>query len=219
MDLVIEPGSRVAVIGNVGSGKSSLLRILAGVEFPDKGKIFWDDTEVTKSDWTLSSRVAYLPQDPVFPPTRVWKLLGLPRLKTLSFEQEETLRRVGALRVIGSFPKGLEQKVGSNSIARNEARMLRIGGILLGDRSLVWVLDNPLPGLRGKKAHRCLDEILRRAAERAVVISLSDPAHTDLFDRLILLYNGKVQFDGAPAEWKEWKKQDKRRGKPAEALK
>ncbi len=219
MDLIIEPGSRVAVIGNVGAGKSSLLHLLAGVEFPDKGKVFWDDTEVTKSDWTLSYRVAYLSQDPVFSPTKVWKLLGLPRSEPLSFEQEETLRRIGALRVISSFPKGLDQKVGSNSIARNEARLLLLGGILLGDRSLVWVLDNPLPGLRGKKAYRCLDEILRRAAERAVVVSLPDPLNADLFDRLLLLRNGKIQFDGAPAAWKEWKKQEERPGIPAETPK
>ncbi|GMR04225.1 MAG: ABC transporter ATP-binding protein [Thermodesulfobacteriota bacterium] len=219
LDLLIEPGSRLAVIGNVGSGKSSLIQLLAGVEFPDKGKIFWDDTEVTRTDGILSSRVAYLPQEPVFPPTKVWKLLGLPRFQALSPEQEETLRRIGALRLAQGFQKGLDQKVGSNSISRNEARMLRLAGILLGDRSLVWVLDNPLPGLRGKKALRCLDEILRRAAERTVIISLPDPVHVSLFERLLLLHNGKVQFDGSPVGWKEWKVQQPQQDKQARTVK
>lgn len=209
MDLVIQPRSHVAVLGNIGAGKSSLLRLLAGVEFPDKGKIFWDDEDVTIGDTDLSSRVAYLSHDPVFPPTKVWKILGLSGPDALTPEQQEILQRIEAWKLIQGFPKGLRTRVGSISISRNEARILRLSGIILGDTSSVWVLDNPVRGFSRKKARRCLEEILTRASDRTVVIAMSEPIHLDGFDRVLFLQRGKILFEGTPADLKEWKRDKK----------
>ncbi len=204
-DLFLEPGSRVAVTGSVGAGKTSLLNILAGVEAPDKGRIFWDDEKMLRREGGLSSRVAYLPQAPVFPPAKVWKHLGLSGPEALSPEDEETLRRIGAWKLIQSFRKGLDQKVGSSSLSRNEARLLRLGGILISDRSSVWVLDSPLTGLAGKKAAQCLEEIFSRAGGRLLVVALSDQSRAGRFERLLYLRKGRIQFDGRPGDFAEWK--------------
>ena len=202
-DLTIRPRSRVAVLGGIGAGKSSLLRLLAGAESPDKGRIFWDGKEALNG--FLSSRVAYLPQDPIFPAVRLWNILGLRGPEALSAEQEETLRLIGARNVIQGFPEGLQKKVGSTSISRNEARLMRLAGILLGDMSSVWVLDNPVQGLRRTKARRCLDEILKKSSDRTLVVALSEPIDLNRFDRVLVLRNGEIHFDGTPAEWNERK--------------
>jgi len=204
-DLFLEPESRVAVVGNVGSGKTSLMNLFAGVEVPDKGRIFWDDEKILKKEGGLSSRVAYLPQTPVFPPVKVWKNLGLSGPGALTPEDEETLRRIGAWKIIEGFKKGVDQKMASNVISKNEARLLRLAGILLSDTSPVWVLDNPLCGLSGKKARQCLEEIIRRASKRLLIVALPDMLNTRSFDRLLYMHNGRIQFDGAPSEFKQWK--------------
>lgn len=205
-DLTIHPRSRIAVLGKIGAGKSSLLRLLAGVELPHQGKIFWDEEEVSNSDGTLLSRISYLPQDPVFPPTYIWKILGLSGPEVLLPEEQETLRQIGAWKVICSFPQGLAEKVSSHHVSRNEARVLVLAGILLGDASAVWVLDNPVQGLGGKEARRCLAEILKRAPERTLAIAFSEPIDLDRFDRVLLLRRGKIHFDGTPTEWDEWRR-------------
>ncbi|MFQ5464315.1 MAG: ATP-binding cassette domain-containing protein [Thermodesulfobacteriota bacterium] len=210
-DLSVHPETRVAVLGSIGSGKSTLLRVLAGVETPDKGKVFWDGEEVSKKEGTLASRVAYLRQYPVFPPTHIWKTIGLREPGALTVEQEETLRRIEAWKVIQSFSKGVEKKVGSSSISRNEARILRLAGILLGSGSSVWLLDNPVQGFARKRAKRCLGEILKCATDRTVVIALAEPLLLDRFDRVLFLRGGKVRFDGTPAEWEEWRRAQRRR--------
>jgi ABC-type bacteriocin/lantibiotic exporter with double-glycine peptidase domain len=208
-DLVIQPETSVAVLGNIGSGKSSLLHLLAGAEFPDKGNIYWDDIDVSSCEDGLSSRVAYLPQDPVFPPIHLWKLIGLKGPVELTADQEETLGNIEALKVVKSFPKGLTKKVGLTSLSRNEARLLRLAGLLIGDTSSVWVFDNPVQGLRHKKAERCLDEIMKCASGRTVVLSLTEPVRLKSFDRVLDMGGGKVRFDGTPAEWEEWRRSQK----------
>lgn len=204
-DLFLEPGSRVVVVGNVGAGKTSLMNLFAGVEVPDKGRIFWDDEKIFKKEGGLSSRVAYLPQTPVFPPVKVWKNLGLSGPEALTPEDEEALRGIGAWKIIEGFKKGINQKMASNVISKNEARLLRLGAILISDTSPVWVLDNPLSGLSGKKARQCLEEIVRRASSRLLIVALPDMHNTRSFDRLLYMRNGRIQFDGAPSDFDEWK--------------
>ncbi len=204
-DLLLEPGSRVVVMGSVGSGKTSLMHLLAGVEVPDRGRVYWDEEKILKKNGGLSSRVGYLPQTPVFPAARVWNHLGLADPESLSPEDEQTLRRLGSWKIIESFKKGLGQKVASNSLSRNEARLLRLAGILLSDTSPVWVLDNPLGGLSGAKARQCLDEIIMRASHRLLVVALPNQRHAMRFERLLYLNKGKIRFDGPPSEFDEWK--------------
>jgi len=57
-DLVIEPGQRIGLIGRNGTGKSSLLRLIAGETAPDDGKV-WREAEL---------KLAFVPQEPAFPP-------------------------------------------------------------------------------------------------------------------------------------------------------
>ncbi|MBE9529452.1 MAG: ABC transporter ATP-binding protein [Proteobacteria bacterium] len=200
-DLTILPESHVAVIGNIGAGKSSLLQLMAGVDVADKGSIFWDEEDMTGKSGTLCSRVAYLAQDIIFPPTPLWKILGFDAVQELSPEQEETLEHIEALKLVKSFSKGLKTKVGSSNISRNEARILRLAGILLNDTSSLWILDNPVQGLRGKKAKLSIEEILRCAKGRALVVGLAGPIAMQRFDRVVTLRNGKLRFEGTPGEY------------------
>jgi ABC-type multidrug transport system fused ATPase/permease subunit len=200
-NLTILPESHVAVIGNVGAGKSSLLQLMAGVDVADKGRIFWDDEDMTAKSEVLSSRVAYLAQDIIFPPTFLWKILGFDEVEELSPRQEETLEHIEALKLVKSFSKGLKTKVGSSNISRNEARILRLAGILLHDTSSLWVLDNPVQGLSGKKAKLSMEEILRCAKGRALVVGLAGPIAMQRFDRVVTLRSGKLRFEGTPGEY------------------
>ncbi len=205
-DLLIEPGSRVAVTGKVGSGKSSLLRILAGRDMPDRGKTFWDDTETQDKEDSLSSLVSYLAQEPSFPPCHIWKLLGLEGPESITGAVEETLKNVTALPVLKSLPEGLEKKLSSAHFSRNEARALCLAHILLTDDSKFLVLDSPMQGLKGKKAAGCLAEIMKHATGRTLVVALSTASGLELFDRVIQMRSSRVEFDGTPEDFKRWKR-------------
>lgn len=203
MDLTIEPGARVAVIGHVGCGKSTLLRLLSGVEAPDKGRILWDGQDLSSNGGSLPSRVDYLPQDPVFGPAPIWRIVGLGGPETPPPEQLETLRRTGAWTVIRNFPRRLEEKVSSQFLSPTECRVLALAGILLAPAASVWILDSPLEGRGRPQARRHLDEILKRADGRTLVVALSQSIDLHRFDRVVSLRRGRIRFDGTPTQWNQ----------------
>ncbi len=204
VDLAVQPGSKVCVVGAIGSGKSSLLRLLAGAERADRGRVLWDDDDLSEAPEALAARVAFLPQEPFIAPGRVWSILSLPGREAPAEDAFATLTEIGAWKIVSRLPKGLRQRVSSATLSRNEARILRLGGILLGGDS-VWLLDSPFQGMSTARTRRCLDEILKRAANRTLVVSVSRSVDLERFDRVIALKDGKILFDGQAHEWKERK--------------
>jgi subfamily B ATP-binding cassette protein MsbA len=203
LDLALPAGARVAVVGKTGAGKSSLLRLLAGLEVPTRGRILWDDHDLSETNGRVYPRVGYLAQDPVFSRQRAWQLLGLANpTQSPDPQQEETLHRIGAWRVIRRWPYGLEEKVASAQLSRGERRALKLGTTLLGDAS-VWLLDDPLEGQSDKDAQRRLAEILARGAGRTIVVAFSRLVGLEQFDRVWALQKGRLVFDGTPAEWEQ----------------
>lgn len=205
-DLKIQAGTRVAIIGKPGSGKSSLLRLLAGTEPPDRGKHFWDDEAITEHNVVLLSGVGYLPQNPVFQPSRVWRILGLPNPENLNPEQIETLHKIGGGKLVRTLPKGLKEKIGSWSMAQNEARALSLFRILFGNAK-VMILDAPLEGLDKNNKIRRLKEIISHAKDRTLVVSMIEPIKMKYFDHVVLVKNGRIQFEGSVQAWETWRKE------------
>jgi len=205
-DLKIQAGTRVAIIGKPGSGKSSLLRLLAGTEPPDRGKHFWDDEAITEHNVVLLSGVGYLPQNPVFQPSRVWRILGLPNPENLNPEQIETLHKIGGGKLVRTLPKGLKEKIGSWSMAQNEARALSLFRILFGNAK-VMILDAPLEGLDKNNKIRRLKEIISHAKDRTLVVSMIEPIKMKYFDHIVVIKNGRIQFEGSMQSWDTWRKE------------
>jgi len=203
IDLELPAGSRMAVVGRAGDGKSTLLRCLAGLE-PAAGTLRWDGEELASFDPTLCASVGYLPQEPVFSRAPVWKLLGLSGPDALDDKQTEVLRRIGAGTVIGRLSKGLRQKVGSATLSRSEARALCLGALLIGDAPLL-VLDSPFEGLGKRAASERLEALLEAAAGRTLVVALSRARQASAFERVVVLKRGRILFGGSPAERLTWK--------------
>ena len=200
-DLTIPAGARVAVLGKAGAGKSSLLRVIAGLEPLAEGALYWDDVPLENAG---KPSVAYLPQDPLFPPQKVAKLLGLDPVAEPSAEQRALLERMGAWEVISRLPRGLSDKISALGLSKHEARALSVAAIMLGPSS-VWVLDAPLEGLGRKAAEERVRELTERARGHTLVVSMSMLYAPECFDRVVVLKRGKQVFVGTPAEWAVWK--------------
>ncbi len=101
IDLVLHPGDRVGLRGASGSGKTSLLRTLARLERPTRGRLFWGPTDVTrKPRWWLGKQRSFVtlllanPYTALEPWASVGKLMAMHR-QTAQAEVEVHLQQVG----------------------------------------------------------------------------------------------------------------------------
>jgi energy-coupling factor transport system ATP-binding protein len=182
VDLRIDRGERVALMGSNGAGKSTLLRAAAGLTEPVRGRV------------EAPGAVALLPQRPgdLFVHERVGDELR-------GADGEEALRRFGLERMAGADPRDL-----SGGERQRLALAIVVAGRDTADGELpgALLLDEPTRGMdRTRKAE--LAQLGRDLSERgtAVMIATHDVEFAATFaDRVILLARGEVAADGSAAE-------------------
>jgi energy-coupling factor transport system ATP-binding protein len=201
LNLRIEPGQLVAIIGHNGSGKSTLVKLLTAVLYPNEGGIRIDGIPVREENqWEIRSRVAVVFQDPddqlimnrvaddvAFGPEN----LGLPR--------EEIGERVEfALRSLGL------EKIGDRLIedlSPGQKQRVAIAGAL-AMRPHFLILDEPTSLLPGALAGRLISIVkeLNRREGMGVLHVTHSMSEAALFDRVVVLDDGRLVMDGTPAE-------------------
>src|ERR687895_560206 len=201
LDLRIEPGQLVAIIGHNGSGKSTLVKLLTAVLYPNEGEIRIDGIPVREENqWKVRERVAVVFQDPddqlimtrvaddvAFGPEN----LGLPR--------EEIGKRVGfALETLG-----LEGISGSlvEDLSPGQKQRVAIAGAL-AMRPHFLILDEPTSLLPSALAGRLISNVreLDRREGMGVLHVTHSMSEAALFDRVVVMDEGRLVMDGTPAE-------------------
>ena len=201
LNLRIEPGQFVAIIGHNGSGKSTLVKLLTAVLYPTQGGIQIDGIPVREENqWEIRERVAVVFQDPddqlimnrvaddvAFGPEN----LGLPR--------EEIAARVAfALRALGLEEIG-ERPI--EDLSQGQKQRVAIAGAL-AMRPHFLILDEPTSLLPTPVAGRLISTVKEMGRREGVGVlhvthSMSETA---LFERVIVLDAGRLVMDGTPAE-------------------
>ncbi len=194
-------GELVCVVGATGSGKTTLMRLLAGLVAPGAGSLAFKDIDLStaRGRRASSGRIGFVMQQPerqlfattvaedvAFGPTN----LGLP--------EDEVVRRVeGALRRLGISELAERSPF---ELSGGQRRLVALAGVAALEPE-AWILDEPLAGLdaKARDAVRALiDEQLDRGC--AVVVVTHDMGQAALADRVIALEDGCVVLEGAPAE-------------------
>jgi energy-coupling factor transporter ATPase len=201
LNLRIEPGQFVAIIGHNGSGKSTLAKLLTAVLYPDEGEIRIDGIPVREENqWEIRERVAIVFQDPddqlimnrladdvAFGPEN----LGLPR--------EEIGERVEfALRALGL------EEIGDRLIedlSPGQKQRVAIAGAL-AMRPHFLILDEPTSLLPTPVAGRLISTVrdLNRREGMGVLHITHSMSEAVLFDRVIVMDAGRKVMDGTPSE-------------------
>ncbi|MEP7002910.1 MAG: ABC transporter ATP-binding protein [Chloroflexota bacterium] len=203
VDLTLEPGGLIALVGANGAGKSTLLRALAGLIRPSTGRVTLDDVGVlSMSRAVLASRIAVVPQtfDTLFPFT-VREIVALGRTARLGFfarparsDQEAVERAISdqdlsslAGRRIDALSGGERQRV--------------VLAMALAQEADVLLLDEPTAHLDPSHQRSVLIRVGELARTRGVIALavLHDLNLAALADRVIVLRDGSVHADGSPA--------------------
>ena len=201
LDLRIEPGQFVAIIGHNGSGKSTLVKLLTAVLYPTEGEIQIDGIPVREENqWHIRERVAVVFQDPddqlimnrvaddvAFGPEN----LGLPR--------EEIAGRVEfALQALGL--EGIGGRMIEDLSPGQKQRVAIAGALAMRPHFLI--LDEPTSLLPTPVAGRLISTVKEMGRREGMGVlhvthSMSEAA---LFERVVVMDAGRLVMDGTPAE-------------------
>ena len=196
--LKFEAGERVAVLGRIGSGKSTILRLLAGLYLPSEGMVDVDGIDLRQVDPAeFRAHVGFVSQEPrLFQGTlRDNVLMGRAHLD--AGRLVEVARLTGLDRVVANHPMGWDLPVGE------------MGGLLSGGqrqlvalaRSLVikpqmLLMDEPTSSMDAQSEMAFLRQLRDAAGTCTLVVVTHRPAVLELVTRIVVVDNGRVVLDG-----------------------
>lgn len=206
VDLTLEQGELVCIIGHTGSGKTTLVQHLNGLLKPTSGAILADGTDINqKSPEAMALRrktglVFQYPEYQLFEETILKDVCFGPKNQGLS--EEECLQRAErALALVGMDAKAVGEK-SPFALSGGQKRRVAIAGILAMEPE-VLILDEPAAGLdpAGKKAILNLVKTIRKDRNITIILishNMGDVA--EMADRVLVMDKGRLVLDGSPAQ-------------------
>ena len=201
IDLKIEPGDQVAIVGASGAGKSSLLGLLLGWHRPSEGDVQVDGTILESSLLIrLRQQTAW-----VDPSVQLWNRSLLENLRYGNGEEVPTARLLedAALRqLLEKLQDGLQTELGESGalVSGGEGQRVRFGRALMRPGVRLALLDEPFRGL-DRHTRR---ELLRRARlhwQSATLLCVThDVGETLTFQRVLVIEAGRIVEDGHPQQ-------------------
>jgi len=206
INLEINDGEFVGIIGETGSGKSTLIQHFNGLLRPTRGRVLVDGVDIWQKDVRLKDirqkvgLVFQYPEHQLFEETVFADVAFGPRNMGLD-EDEIGMRVRRALEMVGLDFEAVKAR-SPFELSGGEMRRVAIAGVLAMEPS-VLVLDEPVSGLDPRGRDELLEELTRlhRKFEYTVVLvshSMEDVAR--LAKRLVVMHRGRVVADGPVRE-------------------
>jgi len=201
VDLTVEPGETVAIVGVTGSGKTTLVSLVPRLYDVTAGRITLDGVDIR--DLTLRSLrtvVSTAFEDPILFSMSVRENLTLGHPAATAADVEEALR-VAQAEFVYDLPWGLDTRVGEQglSLSGGQRQRLALARAVLG-RPKVLVLDDPLSALDVHTEALVEEALARVLAGTTALVVVHRPSTVALADRVALLADGRLTAVGTHSE-------------------
>ena len=206
VNLVIEDGEFLALIGHTGSGKSTLIQHLNGLLEPTSGRILVDDIDITNKEAKLTEirkkigLVFQYPEYQLFEETIEKDIAFGPN--NLGLSSEEVSRRVKKSMEMVGLDYETYKNVSPFDLSGGQKRRVAIAGVIAMEPK-VLMLDEPTAGLDPKGRDDILEQIKLLHEKYKMTIVLVSHSMEDvgkLAQRIVVMNKGKVELLGKPSE-------------------
>lgn len=199
INLKIEPGERIAIVGRVASGKSTLGRLICGLYGPTQGNIYIDGLDSRQySPILLRSELRFVGQDSVLFSGSIKQNLKLCSASTSDADLLEILQSIGAAHFLSRDESGLDRVTGErgNLLSGGQRSFLAIARALASPSRLLF-LDEPTGAMDTQSERVFLSALKKRFdKEQTIVIATHREAILQVCDRIIVIDGGKIVADG-----------------------
>ncbi|MCD6190678.1 MAG: type I secretion system permease/ATPase [Sulfurimonas sp.] len=198
VSFTIEAAEKVAIIGRIGSGKSTIAKLILKLYEPTSGKIMIDGIDLTQIDPAdLRRFIAYVPQD-------IHLFKGTIKDNIISSEQHPDVGDIiyaaqvsGTEEFVQTHPMGFDMPIGERGagLSGGQRQSVGIARSLMQDSSIM-IMDEPSNAMDQTTESRLLERLKVELADETVLIITQKLSLLDMTDRIIVMHNSKVLLDG-----------------------
>lgn len=215
LDFSLKKGDFTAVIGQNGSGKSTMLKLIEGLVKPSTGSVELFGTAVTKKNvGQLRRRIGFLfqnPDDQIFCSSvkdEISYVLknkngGKDRNKHLN-QQEQEQKIQETLTLIGLA--GLED-IHPQRLSRGQRQLLALGSVVISDPELI-IADEPTSGLNAPQSQLVMEKLARLSRQGVTILLVTHDLTEarDFANRIVVMHNHQLALEFAAAKMDDYKK-------------
>lgn len=194
----ISPGEKVGIVGRLGSGKSTLTKLMVSFYEPQEGKILVDDTDIRQIDPAdLRRNIAYVAQDAVLFTGTVRENITVGRPDATDEEIFLAATEAGVHDFIRKHPMGYDAPVGERGegFSGGQRQAITLARAILASPP-VLIFDEPTNAMDLQAEQALIENLQKRSRNRTLIIVTHKPTLLNLVDRLILIDGGRVFADG-----------------------
>ena len=195
----IKPRERVAIIGRMGSGKSTVQKLMMGLFQPTGGSVLIDGIDIKQLDPAdLRHGVGYVPQDVslFFGSVKDNIAYGTPHATDQQIVRAAEFS--GVTGFVNKHPMGFQRPVGERGafLSGGQRQSIGVARALIKDPS-IYLLDEPSTGMDNSTEAKLKQNLMRVTQGKTLILVTHKTSLLDLVDRIIVLENGKLIADGS----------------------
>lgn len=199
----ISPNEFICIVGDNGSGKSTILKLIAGMYRVQSGVLSIDGTDVRQFNAIdLRRLIAYVPQKPSLFKGTIAQNLRLTNPLATDEELVEAAREASILDAVKELPNGFDTVVGESNSAKLSASLVH--GICLARAYIrhapILLMDEPAESLDMVSDRKLIKQLSERKGKQTIVMVSHRPSHVKLADRVVVISEGIVKGIGTPEE-------------------
>tara|TARA_Y100000310_G_scaffold140092_2_gene139459 strand:- start:2919 stop:4712 length:1794 start_codon:yes stop_codon:yes gene_type:complete len=204
VDFKFTRGQKIALIGESGSGKSTILSVLRGLYPANKGEVFVNEQKMDHGFARLKSKTTLIPQDPeIFSNTVGFNItMDIPVKKEIL---ERAIEMARFKNVVKRLEKGLDTSVLEKGVSLSGGEKQRLAlarGLLAARRSEILLLDEPTSSVDSANEMKIHDEIFKEFKKKTIISSIHRLHLLDKFDYIYMFDRGKIVAQGTLDEMK-----------------
>lgn len=198
VSLKVRRGERIALVGETGSGKTTMLKILRDLYQPNEGSVYLDGEKLSGGISEISSSITLVPQDPEIFSTSILENI------TMGIDQDaDQVVRFSKLaefhEVTERLPRGYESLIaekGVNLSGGEKQRLALARGLLACQDKTIVLMDEPTSSVDPVTEWRIFENILEEFAGKTVISSTHRLHLLPLFDSVYVFAGGKIVASG-----------------------
>jgi ATP-binding cassette subfamily C protein LapB len=193
----IKAGTKVAIIGKTGAGKSTITRLILGLDFANGGQIFIDDLDIHSINVKdLRSSIGYMPQKSYFFRGTIKENILMNTVNVKDEDYKKACDLAGVSLITAMSGKGDDMLVmeGGANLSGGQQQIIALARAIINNPQIL-IMDEPTNGMDTSLEATFMDNIKNYVKDKTFILITHKPSQLNMVDRVILVDNSTVVID------------------------